>query len=324
MNNKHLNRLLMGQSLGAIIGVTAMLVVFTLTDFSGWWNTQSLSNVLHFSAILGLLSMGLAVVIIAKEIDLSVGSVYGLTGVSFITLQPALGVPLSFVAAMCIAGSIGLLQGLAVVRWKVPSMIVTLGGLFTVRGIIYVWTGGTVSNFADEARAHWLTRAFGGALLGLPAVVWWAALVALILSLILWLTPFGNHLLATGGQEDSAESRGVRVDRVKLVAFVISSMLAGLSGVITLCDNPQTHVTLGELMELEAISAAVIGGCLLSGGRGSVLGALLGTFIVVSVRYELIAQGAPSSWYMTFVGAVLIAAVIFNQYLAGKFHQAAL
>jgi simple sugar transport system permease protein/ribose transport system permease protein len=101
-------------------------------------------------------------------------------------------------------------------------------------------------------------------------------------------------------------------------------MLAGLSGVITLCDNPQTHVTLGELMELEAISAAVIGGCLLSGGRGSVLGALLGTFIVVSVRYELIAQGAPSSWYMTFVGAVLIAAVVFNQYLAGKFHQAAL
>jgi simple sugar transport system permease protein len=322
MTNKHIERLVTGQALGAVIGVTAMLVLFTLIDFRGWWNTQSLSNVLHFSAILGLLSMGLAVVIIAREIDLSVGSVYGLSAVSFVTLQPALGVPLSFVVAMLLAAGIGLLQGLAVVRWKVPSMIVTLGGLFTVRGIIYVWTGGTVSNFSAEARSHWLTRAFGGSLLGLPAVVWWCALAAVVLSAVLWLTPFGNRLLATGGQEDSAESRGVRVDRVKLAAFVICSLLAGWSGVITLCDNPQTHVTLGELMELEAISAAVIGGCLLSGGRGSVLGALLGTFIVVSVRYELIAQGAPSSWYMTFVGAVLIVAVVFNQYLAGKIHRA--
>lgn len=321
MTNLYLRRLLTGQSLGSVIGVCAMLVLFTFIDFKGWWNIQSLSNVLHFSAILGLLSMGLALVIIAREIDLSVGSVYGLTGVSFVTLEPVLGVPLSFVAGMSLAALIGLLQGLAVVRLKLPSMIVTLGGLFTVRGIIYVWTGGTVSTFAAEARTHWLTQVFGGHLLGLPAVVWWTLLVAVLLSVMLLLTPFGNHLLATGGQHDSAESRGVRTDRVKLATFVLCSMLAGLSGVITLCDNPQTHVTLGELMELEAIAAAVIGGCLLTGGRGSLVGALLGTVIVVSVRYELIALGAPSSWYMTFVGAVLIAAVIFNQYLANKINR---
>lgn len=321
MTNLNLRRLLTGQSLGSVIGVCAMLVLFTLIDFKGWWNTQSLSNVLHFSAILGLMSMGLALVIIAREIDLSVGSVYGLTGVSFVTLEPVLGVPVSFVVAMSLAALIGLLQGVAVVRYKLPSMIVTLGGLFTVRGIIYVWTGGTVSNFSTEARAHALTQAFGGALLGLPAVIWWMVLAAALLSAVLWLTPFGNHLMATGGQQDSAESRGVRTDRVKLIAFVICSMLAGWAGVITLSDNPQTHVTLGELMELEAISAAVIGGCLLTGGRGSLVGALLGTFIVVSVRYELIALGAPSSWYMTFVGAVLIAAVVFNQYLATKVNR---
>ena len=321
MTNLYFRRLLTGQSLGSVIGVCAMLVLFTLIDFNGWWNTQSLANVLQFSAILGLLSMGLALVIIAREIDLSVGSVYGLTGVSFVTLEPVLGVPLSFVAAMSLAALIGLLQGLAVVRLKLPSMIVTLGGLFAVRGIIYVWTGGTVSTFSAAARTHWLTRVFGGELLGLPAVVWWTLLVAVLLSAMLMLTRFGNHLLATGGQQDSAESRGVRTDRVKLATFVMCSMLAGLSGVITLCDNPQTHVTLGELMELEAIAAAVIGGCLLTGGRGSLVGALLGTFIVVSVRYELIALGAPSSWYMTFVGAVLIAAVIFNQYLATKINR---
>jgi simple sugar transport system permease protein len=321
MMNIYLRKFLTGQSLGSVIGVSAMLVLFTLIDFNGWWNTQSLANVLQFSAILGLLAMGLALVIIAREIDLSVGSVYGLSGVSFVTLEPVLGVPLSFVAAMALAALIGLLQGLAVVRLKLPSMIVTLGGLFSVRGVIYVWTGGTVSTFSAEARTHWLTRIFGGQLMGLPAVVWWTVLVAVMLSVMLLLTRFGNHLLATGGQQDSAESRGVRTDHVKLVTFVLCSMLAGLSGIITLCDNPQTHVTLGELMELEAIAAAVIGGCLLTGGRGSLIGALLGTFIVVSVRYELIALGAPSSWYMTFVGAVLIAAVIFNQYLANKINR---
>jgi simple sugar transport system permease protein/ribose transport system permease protein len=105
---------------------------------------------------------------------------------------------------------------------------------------------------------------------------------------------------------------------VKVAAFVLCALLAGFAGVLTLCDRPQTHVTLGELMELEAISAAVIGGCLLAGGRGSLVGAVLGAFIVVSFRYELIALGAPSSWYITFVGVVLIVAVIFNQILARR------
>jgi simple sugar transport system permease protein/ribose transport system permease protein len=123
-------------------------------------------------------------------------------------------------------------------------------------------------------------------------------------------------LLAAGGDLDSAKSQGVQTDRTKTIAFVICSLLAGFAGIVTLADRPQTHVTLGELLELEAIAAAVIGGCLLSGGRGSLLGAVLGALIVVSFRYELIALGAPSSWFMTFVGIVLIIAVIFNQKLA--------
>jgi simple sugar transport system permease protein/ribose transport system permease protein len=262
--------------------------------------------------------MGQALVIIAKEIDLSVGSVYGLTGVAFITLEPALGVPGSMIASLCIAAAVGFVQGVVVVRGQLPSMIVTLGGLFAARGIIYVWTGGSVHNFSEAARQHPVTRLFGGELFGIQAAVFWLLAVALVLNLVLWTTPFGNRLLATGGSRDSAESRGVRTDFVKIAAFILSSLLAGFAGIVTLCDQPQTHVTLGELMELEAISAAVIGGCLLSGGRGSLIGAILGALIVVSFRYELIALGAPSSWYITFVGVVLIAAVIFNQTLARR------
>jgi simple sugar transport system permease protein len=310
---KHLVR---SQGFGAIIGVVVMLVVFTLIDFSGWWTNQTVANVSQFTAILAFVAMGQALVIMTKEIDLSVGSVYGLAGVAFITLEPALGVPGSFVLALAIAALVGFLQAIAVVKGELPSMIVTLGGLFTARGIIYVWTGGSVHNFSPAARTHPMTRLFGGEIFGIEAAIFLLIAVAAILSLLLWATPFGNRLLATGGSRESAESRGVRTDRIKIAAFILCSLLAGFAGILTLCNQPQTHVTLGENMELEAIAAAVIGGCLLTGGRGSILGAILGALIVVSFRYELIALGAPSSWYITFVGVVLIVAVIFNQKLA--------
>lgn len=311
-----MKHLMKSQALGAIIGVAVMLVVFSLIDFSGWWTRQTISNVVQFTAILGFLAMGQALVIMSKEIDLSVGSVYGLAGVSFITLEPVLGVPGSALAALVIATAVGYLQATAVVKGQLPSMIVTLGGLFAARGVIYVWTGGTVHNFSQEARADAFTRLLGGELFGIDAAVFWLLIVCLALNICLWGTRFGNRLLATGGNAASAESRGVRTDRAKTAAFVLSAVLAGFAGILTLCDQPQTHVTLGENMELEAISAAVIGGCLLTGGRGSLIGAVLGAFVVVSFRYELIALGAPSSWYMSFVGVVLIAAVIFNQKLA--------
>jgi simple sugar transport system permease protein/ribose transport system permease protein len=270
----------------------------------------------HFAAILGCIAMGQALVIMTKEIDLSVGSVYGLTGAAFITLEANLGVFGAMVAGLVLAACIGMVQATAVLKGRVPSMIVTLGGLFAVRGIIYVWTGGTVRSLPEEARAHWLMHLLGGELFGIEAALFWTLLLLAVLSLVLWRTSFGNRLLAEGGDLSTALSQGVRTNQIKTTAFVLCSMLAGFAGILTLADKPQTHVTLGELMELEAIAAAVMGGTLLSGGRGSLLGALLGAFIITSVRYELIRLGAPAAWYISFVGLVLIAAVIFNQTLA--------
>ena len=303
-------------SFGAVIGVTVMLIAFTLVDFSGWWTKQTISNVVHFTSLLAILAMGQALVILSKEIDLSVGAVYGLTGISFIYLQPILGVPGSVIGSLAIAMLCGWVQGFAVVKGKLPSMIVTLGGLFAFRGIIYVLTGGSVHSFPVEAQNHWLTQLLGGEFMGVKGAIIWMLLVLLILSALLWTTRFGNRLLATGGNADSALSRGIRTDRVKIAAFILCACLAGFSGILTLADEPQTHVTIGELLELDAIAAAVIGGCLLTGGRGSLVGAVLGALILVSFRYELIALGAPSSWYISFVGALLIASVIFNQWLA--------
>jgi simple sugar transport system permease protein/ribose transport system permease protein len=224
---------------------------------------------------------------------------------------------------MVLALLLGWTNAFIILRGNLPSMIVTLSTLFTYRGIIYVWTGGTVKSFSEAARAHWLTRLFGGESLGFENAVIWVLLFLFILNTVLQRTRTGNHLLAVGGDDKSALSHGVNVVRTKTKAYLLAASLAGLSGIITLCDKPQTHVTLGTLMELEAIASAVIGGCILTGGRGSVIGALIGAFIITSVRYELIALGAPSAWFITFVGIVLIAAVLFNQALSRSLRSSA-
>jgi simple sugar transport system permease protein len=311
-----MKKLANSQGFSAVIGVAVMLIAFSVVDFDGWWTANTIASVLQFASILGILAMGQALVIMTGEIDLSVGSVYGLAGVAFVTLGGTLGVPAGVLVALLIAAAVGLLQGLAVVRGNIPSMIVTLGGLFAARGVIYVWTGGSVRAFPEEARNYWLTKLLGGNFLGVDAPILWMLTVLGVLSVLMLKMRFGNRLLATGGSLASAQSRGVRTGRVKIAAFVLSALLAGFAAIVTLSNDPQTHVTLGELMELEAIAAAVIGGCLLSGGRGSLLGAVLGALIIVSFRYELIALGAPSAWYQTFVGIVLIIAVIANQKLA--------
>ncbi len=294
------------------VGSILLFVLFALIDRQGWFDFFTIRNITGYTALLGLLAIGETLPILTKEIDLSVGSVYGLAGVAFVSWE-SLGIPLDFVGALVLAAGIGLINALLVTRAKLSSMIVTLGALFFYRGVIYVTTGGTVRSFTSQAASNWLVQLFGGRwFLGLSNGFWWFLLVILLFTYILFRTPLGNQLLAVGGDTVSAASRGVQVERTKILAFVTCSVLAGLAGIITLAANPRTNVTIGQDLELEAISAAVIGGVLLTGGRGSIIGAALGTFFLTAVRSELITLGAPTDWYTAFVGFVLVAATVIN------------
>lgn len=304
---------------GAIIGVLVIYIVFAIIDPWGWLTSFTQESVLHYSMILGLLAMGQALVIMVREIDISVGSVYGLTGIAYILFTPYVGVELAVILSLLLAMSAGLLNALFVVRFGLSSMIVTVGALFFWRGAIYVVSGGSASSLSKEARENWLTQTLGGNWLGVENAVIWGVLIACILMVLLAYTRFGNHLLAVGGDPDSAKSQGIRTGRVKTIAYVLCSLLAGFSAILTLADQPQTHVTLGQEQEMYAIAAAVIGGTLLTGGRGSILGALLGALIITAVRYELIALGAPTSYFISFVGVILIISVLFNTYVAKRF-----
>ena len=307
---------------GAIIGVFTIYIIFAVIDPAGWLSGFTQKSILHFAAILGLLAIGQALVMMTREIDLSVGSIYGLTGISFIMLVPFVGVTLAVILSLVLATLAGLLNALFVVRFNLSSMIVTVGTLFFWRGVIYVQSGGSVSTLPRESRDHWLVETMGGNWFGVENAVIWCLLLTVVFSIVMNRTRFGNHLMAVGGDPASALSRGIRVGKVKTFAYVLSAVLAGLSAILTLADQPQTHVTLGQEQELEAIAAAVIGGTVLTGGRGSILGALLGALLITAVRYELIALGAPTSWFITFVGILLICSVIFNTYISKRFASA--
>jgi simple sugar transport system permease protein/ribose transport system permease protein len=296
-----------------IIGTVLLFVIFAIIDTRGWFSFFTIRNITRFTAILGLVAIGQTLLILIREIDLSVGSVYGLVAIAFISFEPALGVQLSFVVALLLAAAIGLLNALLVLKGGLSSMIVTLGGLFFYRGVIYVTTEGAVRSFTKATVQQWFVQLFGGNwLFRLENGLGWFLLAVIVFTYILFRTRYGNHLLAIGGNTTSAVSRGVKVEFVKTVAFVTCSVLAGFAGIITVCDLPSTNVTIGTDVELEAIAAAVIGGVLLTGGRGSIIGAALGTFFLTAIRSELITLGAPPTWYISFVGFVLVFAAVVN------------
>jgi ribose/xylose/arabinose/galactoside ABC-type transport system permease subunit len=318
-----MRRLLKRTDTGIIIGCIFAFVLFSLWNPQQWFDWGNLSNIGQYTAILGLLAIGQTFVILVREIDLSVGSVYGIVGITFVSLENSnVSVPVSFVLAMLLALLIGLANAVLVIRGKLSSMIVTLGGLFFYRGLVYVTTHGAVTGVPQAARENWLAQLLGGRWLRIENEFLLLLLLAFLCAVILDQTRLGSHLLAAGGDPASAESQGVPVNRVRTFAFCACSFFAGLSAIVTLANQPQTNVSLGTGMELESIAAVVVGGTLLTGGRGTILGTVLGAFFFTAVRSQMIALGAPPSWYVSFVGIALLVVVTINTLLARRLRVA--
>ncbi|MGA7883424.1 MAG: ABC transporter permease [Terrimicrobiaceae bacterium] len=318
-----MRRLLKRTDTGIIIGCIFVFVLFSLWNPQQWFDWGNLSNIGQYTAILGFLAIGQTFVILIREIDLSVGSVYGIVGITFVSLENSnVSVPVSFILAMLLAQLIGLVNAVLVVRGKLSSMIVTLGGLFFYRGLVYVTTHGAVTGVPQAARENWLAQLLGGRWLRIENELLLLLLLGFVCAVTLNQTRFGSHLLAVGGDPASAESQGVPVSRVRTFAFCLCSFFAGLSAIVTLANQPQTNVSLGTGMELESIAAVVVGGTLLTGGRGTILGTVLGAFFFTAVRSQMIALGAPPSWYVAFVGIALLVVVTINTLLARRLKAA--
>lgn len=294
---------------GVILAFSTIFVVFSLLA-PKFVTLRNLTGVFTIVSELGIITIGVAFLMIAGEFDLSVGSVYALSGFLFVTLANSFNSVLALIITLVVAACIGFLNGTITLRAGIPSFITTLGTMMFLRGLMLAVTGGrSVVYNGDLIVPTMLTRFIGRGFR--PSHIWFLAL-ALFFSLILTRTRYGNWVFATGGKKEVARAMGINVNRVKVINFMISSVLAGLAGIIVINRFGVANASFGMGMELEAIASAVIGGTFLMGGYGTIIGAFFGAFLVGMMRTGLLMVGAPAYWYQAFVGAILVIAATIN------------
>lgn len=294
---------------GVILAFSSIFIVFSLLA-PKFVTLRNLTGVFTIVSELGIITIGVAFLMIAGEFDLSVGSVYALSGFLFVTLANSFNSVLALIITLVVAACIGFLNGTITLRAGIPSFITTLGTMMFLRGLMLAVTGGrSVVYNGDLIVPTMLTRFIGRGFR--PSHIWFLAL-ALFFSLILTRTRYGNWVFATGGKKEVARAMGINVNRVKVINFMISSVLAGLAGIIVINRFGVANASFGMGMELEAIASAVIGGTFLMGGYGTIIGAFFGAFLVGMMRTGLLMVGAPAYWYQAFVGAILVIAATIN------------
>ncbi len=304
------------------IGVAAisLLVVLIFAGTSGgtWLSRINMVEVLRVTSVLAIMALGEAFVITSGEIDISLGSTFGVAGMVFLALASHLPIPLAVLIALSAGAIIGALNGYVVAYLHIPSLVVTLGSSFMFRGLIYAVLEKTFAFSTTAAmRADPFYRLFGdGRVMGINNALLWALGVLLVLSYVLYLSPFGNRLLAVGGDELSAHSRGVRTRQVKWTVFVIAGLLAGLAGILEASNLGFVDGSFGRQRELQAIAAAVLGGCVLTGGRSSLVGTVLGAFILSGIQSYLVIKAIQPQWFILLMGLIIVLVSLSNRGLA--------
>jgi simple sugar transport system permease protein len=307
--------------------------VLLAVELIGFWainpdflSLQNISNTLAFTVELGLIALSMTLLMTAGEFDLSVGSLFGFSPVLMWTLfnGGVLSLDAAFVIAVVLAALIGLINGWFVTRLKIPSFLVTLGMLLVVRGSALFITDGFPQR-TWSAGGHWLAHILVGEFyVGTFRVymsLFWFIAAAVILNYVLAQTKAGNWILATGGNPGAARARGVNVDRTKVVLFALSAVMSSLSGVISSIRTSAANPNSGTGYELEVIAMVVIGGTALTGGRGTIIGTVLGIFILRVMRNGIVMIGVPGLAYNIFIGAIILGMMALHSWLDRR-HQA--
>ena len=278
---------------------------------------RNLLNVLLQSSPICLLAVGMTFVIITAGIDLSVGSVLALSGVTLgvLVLKADMGVAVGLLAAMAAGALCGVLQGAVIVRWAVPPFVCTLGMMCAARGLARMLTEGYTLHGLPAA-ARWLGH---GTLIGPIAVPTALTLATVAVAhVVLTQTAFGRQVFAVGANAEAARLAGVRVGLVKLVAYAVCGFTAGLAGVVWAGRTGSVSPNAGLGDELYAIAAAVIGGNSLMGGRGTVIGTLVGAVLIRVLRNGLNLLTVPDPGQLMVIGSVIVVAAVVDQVRKGR------
>ncbi|MGB0664236.1 MAG: ABC transporter permease [Pontibacterium sp.] len=337
-------RLMKRPELGALAGVVLLLLFFLFTADPSMFSLSGFMNVMTPAAQLGILAIGAALLMIGGEFDLSIGSMVAFAGLFFGVCVVTWGLPLvvAIPLTFIFAAFFGAANGAIVIRSGLPSFIVTLAFLFIFRGLSLVGlklaTDGSTQlrGVRDAIKDDWLAPLFSGdafpglfvwladkgliatfkngapKVTGIPVEILWFVVLALLATYVLLRTPAGNWIFAAGGDKNAASNSGVPVNKVKISLFMLTACCAAFVAIITVLDAGSTDARRGFMKEFEAIIAAVIGGCLLTGGYGSAIGAFFGSIIFGMVVIGLTYTNFDQDWFQVFLGGMLLIAVLFN------------
>jgi ribose transport system permease protein len=299
-----------------LLGEVLLLTILT-SSFGGpnlfestFLNYSNLSQVIRALSFIAIMVVGQSAVIITGGIDLGVGSVLGLSGVVTAVL---LNLGFSVASAMVCGMLVGLLSGLAnavvITKAKLPPFIVTLGMMSIARGLAFAITGGeTIRNLPPD-----FLVIGQGEILAVPTPIIIMTFFAVVVGIFLKYSPWGRYAYAIGGNEEAATYSGVKVANVKILVYSLCGFSAGLAGVLFTSRFGVGQSTAGLGYELDVIAAAVIGGISLSGGRGTILGAMIGSLLMGILRNGLVLLEVSAYWQQVAIGVVIIAAVVLDR-----------
>ena len=303
---------------GALI-LVILVVIFQVRSDGVFLNAYNLQGMLGIIPEMGLVAIGVTLLMICGEFDLSVGSVFALTPmVMAVLVEGGMPFPAGFAAGMLTAAAVGLLNGFLTIRFAIPSFITTLGMLFVARSLTVVISGGFPPLLEAGALPTGLFTAFSGPGDLFRMSFLWFIVIAVAVSLLLGRTNFGNWVRATGGFLPAAQAMGIPTARVKIACFMLCSMLAGFAGTIQVIRLGAPLPSIGEGLELQAVAAAVIGGTALTGGIGSILGGILGAVLIRVIDNGLVLSQVDANWFKLAIGSLTILAVIVNSTLRKK------
>lgn len=310
-----------------LLGITCVFVaVFLITAMKepNFITAYNIQNLIRWTGLYGIISVGVAFVIITGGIDLSIGSVVGLVGCLLPWLMAAKGwgVPSALLAVIAVSAGIGLLHGLLITKLRLQPFVVTLCGLLFYRGFIRWLTGDQTQGFGEGYQGLKMLVAnqpeiqIGGStfVIPIPAPFIILAVVGGTAGFFLNRTIYGRYLLALGRNEQAARFSGVNTERMTLVAYLVCSLLAGIGGVLFALDvNSVQPSGQGNFYELYAIAAAVLGGCSLRGGEGMILGVVIGAAVMRVLYNAINILGIPTQLEFAIIGLVILAGVIADE-----------
>jgi ribose/xylose/arabinose/galactoside ABC-type transport system permease subunit len=292
-----------------VLSLLALIVAASLLS-PYFFDLRNIMNVLRGASVLCIVAVGMTLVILSRGVDLSAGSILGMSGAT-LALIAATDARLALVAALAVGAAVGLVNGMLIALLGLQPFIATVATLIAARGLVYIVSDG--ANIIVRDPPTWLEAIGSGHLGPVPIPIFIAAAVVLLFVFLLTQTRFGRHVYAVGANEEAARLHGVNIKRTKILVYCISGLLAALASIIQVSRLTVAEPNAGQLIELDAIAATLIGGTTFDGGVGGVPGTVLGVLILAVLGNLLNLKGVSPFVQMVLQGGIIVIAVVVSE-----------